>query len=436
MSKKRFLLGTFVLTCTGFLSRILGFFYRIFLSHSIGAEGLGIVQLTMPVQTLALAVSASGVQTAISRLTASRIALKKEKGARQCFFLGTGTALALSFLCAALLYLNADFFALEILKEERTLPLLKILSFTFPLSTLHTCANSYYFARKQTILPSVIQLLEQTVRIGSTYILYLILTAERKDVTPAIAASGALASEIAASLALLLALSFHFQQCTKPLFSVKNIRPIFRELTETSLPLTINRILLTILGGIETILIPQMLLSCGFPKENALELYGIFTGMALPLILFPSAVTNSASVLLMPSVAELQALGHSSRIREVVKKAFLYCLVLGSFFSLLFLIFGKQAGILLFKNSSAGIYIQSMSFMCPFLYLNTALSSILNGIGKSGLCLFYSITGILIRLLFVIFFIPVLGMRGYIYGILISELTRTFLYFFTFRKIL
>ena len=80
MSKKRFLLGTFVLTCTGFLSRILGFFYRIFLSHSIGAEGLGIVQLTMPVQTLALAVSASGVQTAISRLTASRIALKKEKG--------------------------------------------------------------------------------------------------------------------------------------------------------------------------------------------------------------------------------------------------------------------------------------------------------------------------------------------------------------------
>lgn len=158
--------------------------------------------------------------------------------------------------------------------------------------------------------------------------------------------------------------------------------------------------------------------------------------MALPLILFPSAITNSASVLLMPSVAEFQALGHSSRIREVVKKAFLYCLILGSFFSLLFLIFGKHAGILLFKNSSAGLYIQSMSFMCPFLYLNTALSSILNGIGKSGLCLFYSITGILIRLLFVIFFIPVLGMRGYIYGILISELTRTFLYFFTFRKIL
>ena len=436
MSKKRFLLGTFILTCTGFLSRILGFFYRIFLSHTIGAQGLGIVQLTMPIQTLALAVSASGIQTAISRLTASRFALKEEKGARQCFFLGTVTALVLSFLCCGLLYVNADFFALEILKEGRTLPLLKILAFTFPLSTLHTCVNSYYFARKQTVLPSAVQLLEQIVRIGSTYMLYLILTAEGKEVTPAIAAGGALASEVAASLALLLALSLHFHTYAKSLFPVKNIRPLFKELTETSLPLTINRILLTVLGGIETILIPQMLLSCGFPKENALELYGIFTGMALPLILFPSAITNSASVLLMPSVAEFQALGHSGRIREVVNKVFRYCLVMGSVFSLLFLLFGKHIGIFLFKNLSAGIYIQSMSFMCPFLYLNTALFSILNGMGKPGLCLFYSVTGILIRLLFVIFFIPVLGMRGYIYGILISELIRTFLYFFTFRKIL
>lgn len=436
MSKKRFLLGTFILTCTGFLSRILGFFYRIFLSHTIGAQGLGIVQLTVPIQTLALAVSASGIQTAISRLTASRIALKKEKGARQCFFLGTGIALLLSFLCSALLYLNADFFALEILKEGRTLPLLQILAFTFPLSTFHTCVNSYYFARKQTLLPSAVQLLEQLVRMGITCILYLVFLTERKEVTPVIAAGGALASEIASSLALLLALSLHFHPYTKPLFPVKNIRPLFKELTETSLPLTINRMLLTVLGGIETILIPQMLLSCGFPKENALELYGIFTGMALPLILFPSAITNSASVLLMPSVAELQTLGHSGRIRSVVKKVFRYCLVLGSVFSLLFLLFGKHMGIFLFKNPSAGMYIQSMAFMCPFLYLNTALSSILNGMGKPGLCLFFSVTGILIRLLFVIFFIPVLGMRGYIYGILLSELVRTFLYFFTFQKIL
>ena len=42
MNKHPILMGTLILTVTGFLSRILGFFYRIFLSRAIGAEGLGL----------------------------------------------------------------------------------------------------------------------------------------------------------------------------------------------------------------------------------------------------------------------------------------------------------------------------------------------------------------------------------------------------------
>ena len=40
--KRAFLTGTLLLTAAGFLCRLLGFFYRIFLSRTIGAEGLGI----------------------------------------------------------------------------------------------------------------------------------------------------------------------------------------------------------------------------------------------------------------------------------------------------------------------------------------------------------------------------------------------------------
>ena len=47
--KKAFLTGTLLLTGTGFLCRILGFFYRIFLSRTIGAEGLGIYNMVHPV---------------------------------------------------------------------------------------------------------------------------------------------------------------------------------------------------------------------------------------------------------------------------------------------------------------------------------------------------------------------------------------------------
>ena len=40
--KHTLIAGTLLLTAAGFLSRILGFFYRIFLSRIIGSEGLGL----------------------------------------------------------------------------------------------------------------------------------------------------------------------------------------------------------------------------------------------------------------------------------------------------------------------------------------------------------------------------------------------------------
>ena len=52
MSKKLFIRGTLLLTFTGLFSRLIGFFYRIFLSHTIGAHGLGIFQLVLPLQLL------------------------------------------------------------------------------------------------------------------------------------------------------------------------------------------------------------------------------------------------------------------------------------------------------------------------------------------------------------------------------------------------
>ena len=68
--KHNLISGTLLLTLTGILSRIIGFYYKIFLSRTIGAEGLGIYQLIFPVFALIISVSAAGIQTAISRYCA------------------------------------------------------------------------------------------------------------------------------------------------------------------------------------------------------------------------------------------------------------------------------------------------------------------------------------------------------------------------------
>lgn len=436
MSKKRLIRGTLLLTCAGLLSRFIGFFYRIFLSHTIGAQGLGLFQLILPLQSLVMAISVSGMQIAISRLCASCIALGQKKKAGDFFWIGSILSAATASFLSCFIYEHSDFFALEILKAPQTNSLIRILAFSFPLGTLHTCINSYYFARKQTGIPSFVQLLEQMIRVSTCYFLSVIFISEERPVTPAIAVGGTLAGEVASAFVSLLCIGIHFHQNSYSLFRIKGVPSLCQELFHISFPLTINKVLLTVLSSMEMVLIPQRLRIYGLNSRETMSIYGIFTGMAMPLILFPGTLTNSAAVMLMPSVAQLQALGKNEKIRRVTRQLFYCCSIMGIVCMFLFLFLGDFLGSFLFHNATAGTYIRTLSFICPFLYLNTTLTSILHGLGKAGLCLLHSVISISVRLSFVLFAIPLLGIRGYLYGILLAELILTLLHLILLTKII
>lgn len=428
MSKKVFLKETMILACTGLVSRIAGFFYRIFLSHAIGAEGLGLYQLVLPLQGLMAALSYAGIQSALSRLIAARLALQEKKEAYFSLVTGIFAAVFFSAVTGFLLFRHADFFASTILKAPGTSDFLRLTAASIPLCAIHSCIDSYYYARKKASVPAAVQLSEQAVRIGATYILYLIFLFEGRPVTAMIAAGGSLAGEAAASLISLLMVSFHFgNHPVKEKTSVK-IFPLIKDLFTLSFPISLNRILLTLLGSIEAVLIPQMLIRCGMTSSEALKIYGIFTGMALPLLLFPSTLTTSAAVMLMPSVARMDALGDQKQILHVTDQTFFLCMFLGFLCGSGFFLFGPFLGTLLFHSKTAGTYIRYLSFICPFLYTNTMLASILQGLGRPGRCLIHSAAGILIRIFSVVFMIPAIGIRGYFYGIFLGELLLSLLH--------
>ena len=52
--------GTLILTITGLIPRIIGFFYRIYLSRLFGEEGMGIYQLLSPALSLSFSLTAAG----------------------------------------------------------------------------------------------------------------------------------------------------------------------------------------------------------------------------------------------------------------------------------------------------------------------------------------------------------------------------------------
>ena len=164
--------GTVILTLTGLLSRFIGFFYRIFLSNVFGAEGMGIYQLIAPVLALSFALTASGMQTAISKYVASETSTHDYKTSFRTLWAGFILAMALSIACALYTYLYADWIAVNLLLESRTAPLLRIIALSIPMATVHSCINGYFYGIRKTAIPAVTQLAEQICRVGSVSLIY------------------------------------------------------------------------------------------------------------------------------------------------------------------------------------------------------------------------------------------------------------------------
>lgn len=141
------------------------------------------------------------------------------------------------------------------------------------------------------------------------------------------------------------------------------------------------------------------------------------------MYLFPSAITNSVATMLLPTVAEIQAGNNFKDLKGLIKKVIFCCFFLGFSCCILFLLFGSLAGRLLFNSDLAGKFILTLAWMCPFLYMNSTLLSIINGLGKTTTTFFINTFGLLIRITGVLVFIPKIGMNGYLRGLLLSQLT-------------
>lgn len=451
LRKHPLIAGTMLLTLAGVLSRVIGFFYRIFLSQKIGAEGMGIYQLTVPIYILTISLTSSAIQTAISRFVAQAAVAaipgcctpskgsgctfsnmdsrpsfswrnlilhrhtRKDYCNESCYLCaGLILSLSLSFLCTYFLYQFAEPIAVHFLEEPRCTSLLQIIALSIPFGAVHSCINGYFYGLKKTFVPAASQLLEQVVRVAGVWLFFEISMEKYHAISLNLVVWGLVAGEAAAML-----FSISFVRLKK---SRGSKMQAMQQIFFLSLPLTANRVMVNLLQSMEAVMLPGQLRLYGYSASEALSVYGILTGMALPMVLFPSVLTNSVSVMLLPLIAEAQEKQERRYIINAIKKTCFYSLLLGFLCTVFFLITGKWIGSVLFSNELAGTFIVILGWICPFLYLSTTLHSILNGLGKTTSTFFLNIIGLGIRIAFVLFVIPLAGIKGYLWGTLLSQI--------------
>lgn len=444
MKRNSMVTAALVLTLTGFISRILGFFYRIFLSRTIGAEGLGIYQMIFPIYGICFSLCAGSIQTAISRFTAA-----DEARAKKTLLVGFSISFTLSLILASFIWRFSGILAENILMEPRCAPLLPALALAIPCTSVHACICGYYYGKEKVHIPAFSQLVEQCIRIFTVFLLADICREKGIELTVSLAVAGLVAGEAGSALFTLLSFLLCRQE-TRPIGSSaptgvsapagrsgpsgSSFIAIAGPLMALAMPLMANRLVMNILQSAEAILIPSRLAAFGLSQSQAISIYGVLTGMAMSFIMFPSTIANSLAVVLLPTVARDQSAGNDSGIQRSISMSFRYSLYMGILCIGIFTVFGENLGMEVFRNRDAGVFITILAWLCPFLYLATTMGSILNGLGKTSATFFHNLAALLLRLCFVVFGIPRFGIYAYLWGMLASELLLSLLHILALRR--
>lgn len=411
--KEKILKGTIFLTIAGILTRIIGFLYRIFLANTLGETELGIYQLVFPVYSICFTMYASGLQTAVSQLVSNPHYKYSKKVIKTGIILSLCVALSLSVI----VFTCSDYISVHILFTEKTSDLLKILALIFPFCGVTSMINGYFYGLREAKVPAVTQMIEQLFRVA---FVFLIFASHICEFSSKVAVAGLIAGEISSNLYNLVSLK---KSKGKELGKLDIPQTqIAKSILKQAIPLSGTKLVISLLSSLESVLIPIMLVNYGLSQDSSLALYGVITGIVLPFILFPGTITNSLSVLLLPEISKADNEHNYAKIRHTTKVTIKYSLLLGCIATAVFLNYGKTIGSCFFHSENAGKLLTLLAVMCPFLYVSTTLSSIINGLSKTHITFRNTVCGLLVRILFLVVMTPRYGIYGYLLGMLLSQI--------------
>jgi len=437
MRSRTFISGAITLMIAGFVVRILGFIYRIYLSNLIGAEGMGLFQLIFPVYSLIILTLTSGISIGVSRMTAGELALGHNINIRRIAKCAMFIVISGGLAVSAAMYLNMEMITKLIIKDSRTYSSLLLLIPCIPVIAAASALKGYFYGIQRVVPTAVSQIAEQVVKIGLVILLAGYFVDAGLEYACAVATAGMAFGEIANLGVLAVVYIWRRKQEMKAISRAGFVRKrkIIVDLVKTAIPVSVNRFVISIMSVAENLLIPWMLVAGGLDYTSSMETYGRLSGMALPLIFFPSMVTSSLATTLVPAISEAVSLKNFKSVNYRISKSIQITFIMGFIFTAIFMIYPEEIGGIIYRREKIDDMLYMLSFSCVFVYLQQTLTGVLNGLGRQGELLRNTMIGSAIRIGFVYFLIPVYGIQSYVWGLIASFAITAVINMYTINKI-
>lgn len=335
--KQSFIKGAIIISLGGFISKILGAFYRVPLTNFLGGEGMGIYQMVYPLYCILLTVSASGIPTGIARLISSG-----SKGAERQAFRLYGT---IGVIGTILMYLLSAPLASVQTEPAIRLCCVMLCPSVFFVSVL-SVVRGYFQGRGNMYPTAITEVSEQLIKVALGCALAYVF---RSDLELAVA-STLFAVTVSEVVSTVIALFWYYKKRGRqPLF--KERAAPYSAIVKYTVPLTLTAIAMPASQLVESIVAVRLLKGV---TDNATALYGIFSGCAVTIINLPVSVTYGLAAASVPQISPLAERGEMNAARDKAFKSILITFAISLPAAVALFVFAPFAVKLIFSSLQAG----------------------------------------------------------------------------------
>ncbi len=437
MGLDKFYKNSAILTMSNLVTGFIGFAFSIILSKKLGAEGLGLYGLIMPVYSLLLCLTADGLVTAVSKTCAVYNSKKDYRNLHRTVKVALCFIGMWSIAVALLVFINASNISNLFIKDSRAVDAIRIICPALVFIPMSAIFKGFFYGFEKFTIPAGIDILEKCIRV--TILLAAMALLSVKNIRGAVTTAYlALAVGEAISMIMLFTSFKLFSNKLVPVKTrVKNPLQLLVDILIISCPLSLNGFLSSILNTASTLILPRRLISSGMNYDTALELIGKFIGMSLTTVNLPFIIVGSMMTVMIPdmslSLSKKDSWSTENRISQVLRVSFL--VGLGTL--IVSICIPQKLGLLFYGRDDLGQMIM-FAGICNFIsYIAAATFGILNGLGKQNVNLknsiIVSVEGLI--LVFILTGIPSLNIFGYGISLVITAITGLLLNLYEIRKV-
>ncbi len=337
-SKKELLKGAAWIALGGFVAKLIGALYRIPLTNIIGGRGIGLYQLVYPVYCLLLTLSATGIPSSIAKLTAER--LGKGESDTPLFTKAMKLFLVVGLVGTLVMAAVAPFLSKAQGSEEVLFGYYALAPSVLLVSAISVLRG--YFQGRSRMLPTALsEVVEQIAKVGfGLFFAYRFRDNIQKAVTFLLLA---VSLSEAVALCLLLIIYAVKRECNE---GKEGGRVAAKSILRMSIPVTFSSLLIPLSALLDSVLVPRLL---GAYAENAVSLYGLFSGGAVTIINLPVSVCYGIAAASIPAVARAVA-RRSSNARKRVYFSLLVTLAIAIPAAIGLYLFAEPAARIIFRS--------------------------------------------------------------------------------------